>query len=405
MPFPLQRYYRYMFLPGLLIFLVPSILRAYLLMPFPGSQEMDAIGTAYIMDKILPYALVIGGLLMVGSILNRLFNGSLRQKLGTVFLLVFLIGITYLANVRMSAEEWFKEPTNKVFATAAENKVPLEYLVVGVEHGGVAKAYPINYIGYHHKVQDSVGGKPVLVTYCTMCRTAAVFDPIVDGTYQTFRLVGAQHYNAIIEDGATGSWWYQATGEAGYGPKRGEKLGDIPYEQMTLKSWIEKHPSTLIMQPDPDFNDVYTQYAVYDRGRQQEKDSSGKVIRWDMGSWVVGLELDGVARAYEWIDLLDRRVVNDVVGSTPVVVALESDSVNYHTWKRTVDGAALEFALDTSEKGMRDKGTGSLWNWRGECVEGSMQGKRLEAVRSYQQYWHAWRQFRPKTERWEPKGS
>ena len=208
---PLRRYYRFMFLPGLLLVVVPSVIHAYLLMPFPGAQDMEAIGAAYFLEKILPYSLIIGGLLVIGPILNKILNGTLRGKLGVIFLTVFLIGVTYMANVKWSAEKMFVEPKQKIFANAAENKVPLDYLVVGIEHKGSARAYPINYIGYHHKVQDSVGGMPVLVTYCTMCRTAMVFNPIIDGAYQTFRLVGARHYNAVLEDAGTGSWWYWGT--------------------------------------------------------------------------------------------------------------------------------------------------------------------------------------------------
>ena len=401
---PLRRYYRFMFLPGLLLVVVPSVIHAYLLMPFPGAQDMEAIGAAYFLEKILPYSLIIGGLLVIGPILNKILNGTLRGKLGVIFLTVFLIGVTYMANVKWSAEKMFVEPKQKIFANAAENKVPLDYLVVGIEHKGSARAYPINYIGYHHKVQDSVGGMPVLVTYCTMCRTAMVFNPIIDGAYQTFRLVGARHYNAVLEDAGTGSWWYQATGEAAEGPKKGSKLEEIPYQQMTLKAWIERYPETLIMQPDPNYTDVYAQMASYDRGGMVMKDSAGVVARYSMLSWVVGVEMNGAAKAYDWADLLEQPVVNDVVGGAPLVVGLEKDSVDYHVWDRIVEGMTYDFTADSTGRGLRDKQTGSLWSWTGECVEGVNAGKQLETLPSSQMYWHAWKQFHPKTAQWKKKG-
>ena len=337
---PLSRYYRYMFLPGLLLFLVPMLLRIYLLSPFPVSQEMEAIGTVYFLNKIMLPAQILGILLMVGPIINAFMHGSRIKRTSTVFLCVFMVGAWYMSTFKMSAEKFFEEPKEKRFATVAENTVALDRYVLGVVNNGEAKAYPVQYIAYHHKVQDSVGGMPVLVTYCSMCRTGRVFDPMIDGEYQEFRLVGARHYNAVIEDESSGTWWYQATGEGAAGPKKGARLKDIPYQQMTLRAWIEAHPNTLIMQPDPSFTDMYDRLKEYETWREMEPDSAtGAIKKWGISSWVVGVELGDAAKAYEWNDLLKARVVNDAVGTTPIVVALENDTLSYHVWNRTVDGA------------------------------------------------------------------
>lgn len=399
---PLSRFYRYMFLPGLLLFLVPMLLRVYLLSPLPGSQDLEAIDTAYILEKILLPSQILGIILMIGPILNALLNGSRIKRMATVFLCVFMVGAYFISTFKMSAEKIFQEPRDKRFAAVGENKVPLDRYVIGVVNNGEAKAYPVQYIAYHHKVQDSVGGMPVLVTYCSMCRTGRVFDPIVDGTYQRFRLVGARHYNALIEDESTGSWWYQATGEAAIGPKTGARLKNIPYEQMTLRAWIEAHPNTLIMQPDPSFADMYQQLENYDLAREMEPDSTtGEIRKWGMASWVVGVESGDAAKAFDWNDLLKARVINDKVGATPVVVALENDTLSYHVWNRALDGATLEFKLDSAGRGIRDIATASLWNWSGQCIEGSYQGKRLTPVQAHQEYWHSWRTFHPKTEQFK----
>ena len=37
--------------------------------------------------------------------------------------------------------------------------------VLGIEHNGVAKAYPVGILTYHELINDEVGGKPYLVTY------------------------------------------------------------------------------------------------------------------------------------------------------------------------------------------------------------------------------------------------
>ena len=43
--------------------------------------------------------------------------------------------------------------------------LPDEDLVLGLEMMGEARAYPVRMMTYHHIVNDTVGGRPVLITY------------------------------------------------------------------------------------------------------------------------------------------------------------------------------------------------------------------------------------------------
>ena len=52
------------------------------------------------------------------------------------------------------------------FLTAHETEyLGEEELVLGVEFAGEARAYPVRMLRYHHVVNDTVGGEPLLVTY------------------------------------------------------------------------------------------------------------------------------------------------------------------------------------------------------------------------------------------------
>jgi hypothetical protein len=119
-----------------------------------------------------------------------------------------------------------------------DNKVDRKKLVIGVVSNNEAKAYPIQIIGYHHQVRDTIGNTPIMVTYCTVCRTGRVFSPVVNGKPETFRLVGMDHFNAMFEDATTESWWQQATGVAVTGKLKGKALQEIPSTQSTLESWL-----------------------------------------------------------------------------------------------------------------------------------------------------------------------
>ena len=52
------------------------------------------------------------------------------------------------------------------FLTVSETgDFPDEDLVLGLEWMGEARAYPIRMVTYHHIVNDTVAGRPLLVTY------------------------------------------------------------------------------------------------------------------------------------------------------------------------------------------------------------------------------------------------
>jgi hypothetical protein len=232
-----------------------------------------------------------------------------------------------------------------------------------------------------------------------MCRTGRVFSPVINGTHQTFRLVGARHYNAVIEDKATKSWWYQATGEAAVGPLLGKHLTEIAYEQLTLRSWLEKYPNSLILQPDSNYLSDYNDLKRYDRLQPIDRDSTLKSDTLIRKSWVVGISVDEQSKAYDWRELNKAKVVNDQVGKTPVVVAIEPDSLSFHVWNRNLEGKVLHFEREES-KGLRDRETSSIWNWQGECVSGLLSGKKLKVIQAHQEYYHSWQQFHSPTLFW-----
>jgi len=328
-------------------------------------------------------------------------NNSLIGKRFKPLMLVACIASFYFTDVAYKAEKMFEEPQVIRFTGAKDNEVPGNFVVLGVENNGVAKAYPLVYLGYHHKVQDNVGNLPVLVTYCTMCRTGRVYSPIIHGKRQTFRLVGARHYNAIIEDEGTKTWWYQATGNAAAGKLKGEHLTELPYEQSTLRAWLAKHPNSLILQPDHHYLSDYKDLANYDRLQAVDKDSTLKnkdsLIR---KSWMVGIIVNGQPKAYDWRHLFKKRIVNDQVNHTPLFVAIEKDSLTYHVFSSTVNGKALHFKLDTSGI-LTDQETASVWDWEGLATAGALKGLQLNKIQAYQEYWHSWKHFHPGTLFWK----
>jgi hypothetical protein len=201
---------KWLFIFGFLLLFLTELLRVYFIMPFPGSQQMDSIGWAYFIEKY-KWLLRVFGLLLVTGPIYRIFSGKkLLLKILASGLILFFGIIYYFFNYRFEADKMFYQPGIRNFSGEKENQIDSNKLVIGIVINGEARAYPIQLIGYHHQVRDTVGNTPVMITYCTVCRTGRVYSPVVQGKPETFRLVGMDHFNAMFEDATTNSWWRQA---------------------------------------------------------------------------------------------------------------------------------------------------------------------------------------------------
>jgi hypothetical protein len=234
-------------------------------MPFPGSQKRNSIGIAYFLNDNLWWIRLLIIFFLLAPLVHFLRSGKKWQQFSVFVLLVFYGLIYYAFHYKFLAEKMFLQPHIKSFATATAD-TNRQKLVIGVSLQQVAKAYPVEIIGYHHQVRDTLGGEEIMVTYCTVCRSGRVFSPMVNGNMENFRLVGMDHFNAMFEDETTKSWWQQATGKAIIGPMKGYQLKEIHSEQMRLADWLFLHPNSEVLQPDSNFREKYDSPKGYDAG-------------------------------------------------------------------------------------------------------------------------------------------
>ncbi len=370
---------------GLILFEIANV---YFIMPMPGSQRMRSIDVAYSLYQWRwPVRAVVGALLVAGLV------PAWRAALGRRWRVAAAVGVaglvTYFFNFRLSADHQFRQPTTLAMVPGGRNTVATDRLVVGIEINGDARAYPLQFIGYHHQVRDTVGGQEVLVSYCTVCRTGRVFTPVVEGRVERFRLVGMDQFNAMFEDETTGSWWRQANGEAIVGSRKGTILPEIPSVQVTLKRWLSLHPASLVMQGDPAYRDAYAKDYAYERGTSRKSLTGTDTLSWHDKSWVVGLRLNQQAKAYDWNRLRRERSVNDAVGGIPIVLVLASDDESFFAFQRPA--ADTRFIL----RGDSLVSTAGAYDLSGHGATGT-----LTPLVASQEFWHSWRTFQPLTERY-----
>ena len=387
---------------GILLLLLTEILRVYFIMPFPGSQLSDSIDWAFFIEKY-KWLLRIAGLILVAGPVFRILSSKKTMPKVLLAIFVILYGIIFFFfNFRFEADKMFYQPTVKNFSGITSNTIDSNKLVIGIEINGEARAYPIQLIGYHHQVRDTVGNTPVMVTYCTVCRTGRVYSPLVNGKPETFRLVGMDHFNAMFEDETTKSWWRQATGLAIAGPLKGTHLLEIPSRQASLVSWLRDHPNSTIMQADTSFQKDYDDLADFDKGTIKSHLEKRDSASWKKKSWIVGVKMNGLEKAYDWNDLVKDFFIQDTIGRFPVLLLLERDTVSFHVFSRNLQGRTLFFIQDKVADLLTDSNTHSIWNGTGHCISGSLKDFQLDPVAAYQEFWHSWKQFHPNTSQYKP---
>jgi hypothetical protein len=71
--------------------------------------------------------------------------------------------------------------------------------VIAFELNGDARAYPLAIMTWHEIVNDTVGGAPVVITFCPLCNTAVAYErPVIDGEVTTFGVSGKLIYSNLL---------------------------------------------------------------------------------------------------------------------------------------------------------------------------------------------------------------
>lgn len=117
-------------------------------------------------------------------------------------------------------------------------------LIVGVEVGGRAKAYPLEALAQQSPVVDSLGGVPVLLVVDADGKSVRCFDRTMDGeALDLYRKAETESLRLV--DAQTGSEWDFA-GQALSGPLAGRKLLRIQTLKDFWFDWQLYHPETSI---------------------------------------------------------------------------------------------------------------------------------------------------------------
>ncbi len=149
--------------------------------------------------------------------------------------------------------------------------------VIGVVFAGEARAYPLWIMNWHEIINDSVGGRPIAVTYSPLCDSVVVFDRRVAGETLEFGISGLLYNSNLLmydkrPDSVDESLWSQLQFCAIAGPAAAHQqtLDLVPAVVVEWSDWHERHPETTIVLPSPGRDrlyrrDAYQHYASTDK--------------------------------------------------------------------------------------------------------------------------------------------
>ena len=294
----------------------------FVIRPF-RPQAATALNVALRVRQVGPWVSALCAVLLVAVTVwswKRVGTGvrRVRFRIAMVGLCVVAIAGASLTHVNIF-EKMFHPYDAPAFGSAAAVTVDPDDKVLAVWLGGQARAYPIRTMGYHHIVNDTVGGVPIVVTYCTLCHTGLVWDPVVDGRTLHFRLAGINNGNALMRDEQTSSIWQQSTGEAIFGPLKGRRLDVVHSSELTFALWRKEQPQGDVLKPDAPY---VSEYDPKDWEKHVEKTTTVvDTTKSGIGPHrlMLGVTVAGKNKAYPIDVILAARVIQDQVAGILVV--------------------------------------------------------------------------------------
>lgn len=223
-----------------------------------------------------------------------------------------------------------------------------------------------------------------------------MWQSVVNGQTLKFRLAGINNQNFIMRDEQSGSWWQQISGAAIQGPMKGQKLTEVPMDEVSFAVFKRENPAGRVLRPE--------------NGRVEDADWEAQVAKMPVRvdgtidttleprALVVGIEIDGRTKAYPFTALEKQSPIIDTVAGRAVVVILADDKKSVRVFEREIDGRTLEFLRKADSGELVDAETASVWDFSGKALSGPLTGRQLKKVNVIKDYWFDWKTYHPETQ-------
>ncbi len=266
-----------------------------------------------------------------------------------------------------------------------------EDLVFGVEINGDTRAYPLRIMGWHEMFNETIGGVPVVLAYCTLCGSGILFETEVEGRAEPF-VFGSSgllyRSNKLMFDRETNSLWNQFTGRPVSGPLVGStiELKIRPVAITSWANWYTAHPDTRVLSHETGHRRNYGSGVVY-RDYFASPDLMFPTVvdetLFKQKSYVFGIRNVAASKAWPISAFAGGAIINDRVGARPVVLIGDAATRTV----RAYDRGDREFSATEDPRSLASDGA----SWRiGEEALVGPDGTTLARIPGHIAYWFAW---------------
>ncbi len=262
-------------------------------------------------------------------------------------------------------------------------------LVFGVSINGDARAYPLRIMGWHEMFNETIGGVPVALAYCTLCGSGILFETQVAGRRAPL-VFGSSGFlyrsNKLMFDRATHSLWNQFTGQPVQGPlvSSGITLAQRPVVITSWDAWRRLNPQTRVLSLDTGYRRDYGSGVVYnDYFSSDELMFPTRVdeTRHKQKSYVFGIRSFGGAKAWPLGVFRRKPVINDALNGQNLVLIGDAATRSVRAYER----GDLTFR---DSNGFLRGSDGRNWTMTEDALVSD--GKELPRVAGHIAYWFAW---------------
>jgi hypothetical protein len=233
-----------------------------------------------------------------------------------------------------------------------------------------------------------------------------VWESTVKGRPLHFHLAGINNQNFIMRDEETGSWWQQVSGEAILGPLKGNHLELVSHDELSFGLWKSEKPQGRVLRPD----ESVAAAGRYARADWEERIGRMAVVtkptdqRLEPRAIVVGVSMNGAAKAYPLSVLEKQSPIIDTLGGVPFLLVIGDDKKSVRAFETALDGRMLEFFAKSDASPLRlvDAETGTEWDFTGKATSGPLAGRLLRKTAILSDYWFDWKIYHPDTDVYQP---
>ena len=232
--------------------------------------------------------------------------------------------------------------------------------IVGAVINDQAIAYPLAILMWHWIINDTVENKPLLIVFCRLCGSAAIYDRSSKDQVLTFGSSSLIYEDdMLLFDNQTNSLWSWADEVAVAGPLASTKMVSVSGNTTTLGDWLKLHPESLIATVPADTTDIDYQITPNNTSARGESVFSG--LLGNAAQIHPSTPVVGVSKGDQVIAIPATEVLG-TEGGIKVIIDEETLTVSYDVAQQTfVTSGNVETTITDLDGWMQRYPTSSIY--------------------------------------------